>query len=134
VYMAKRGLQFMFVRFLILDASFLKLCDDSIVLHRSANRPIVALVTIDQMVQDLNLPRVALIELDIEGAEKQALAGGRETIRKHHPRVAIATEHLPDDPQQIPETIRSISPHYQAECGPCEYADNHIRAQVLYLY
>lgn len=115
-------------------ADFLKLYDDSIVQHKSADGPVVPLVTIDQMVKDLNLPRVDFIKMDIEGAEKQALAGGRETIQKYHPRMAIATEHLPDDAEMIPQAIRGISPEYKTECGPCEYANNHIRPQVLYFY
>ena len=115
-------------------ADTLKLYLDSVVEHKSADGPVVPLVTIDQMVKDLNLPRVDFIKMDIEGAEKQALAGGRDTIQKYRPRMAIATEHLPDDPEQIPQVIRSISPAYKTECGPCEYDNNHIRPQVLYFY
>ncbi|HKW99686.1 MAG TPA: FkbM family methyltransferase [Bryobacteraceae bacterium] len=113
---------------------FLRLYRDSVVQHKTADGPVVPLVTIDQIVKDLKLPRVDFIKMDIEGAEKQALEGGHETISKYHPRMAIATEHLPDDPEKIPQVIRSIAPEYKTACGPCEYADGHIRPQVLYFY
>jgi FkbM family methyltransferase len=112
----------------------LTLYDDSLVEHRAASGTVVPLTTIDKLVTDLKLSRVDFIKMDIEGAEKQALAGGRHTIEQFKPRLAIATEHLPDDAEKIPQVIRSIVPGYHIECGPCEYADNHIRPQVLRFY
>ena len=112
----------------------LKLYIDSVVEHRSVDGPVVPLTTIDKLVADLNLPRVDFIKMDIEGAEKQALDGGRHTIAKYKPRLAIATEHLPDDAEKIPLAVRAIVPAYDEACGPCEYADGHIRPQVLYFY
>jgi FkbM family methyltransferase len=112
----------------------LKLYDDSVVIHRVADGPLIPLTTIDKLVVDLRLSRVDFIKMDIEGAEKQALEGGRHTIEKFKPRMAIATEHFPDDAIKIPEVIRGIVPAYRIECGPCEYADDHIRPQVLRFY
>jgi FkbM family methyltransferase len=42
---------------------------------------VVPLTTIDKLVSELNLPRVDFIKMDIEGAEKLALTGGRATIQ-----------------------------------------------------
>jgi len=72
--------------------------------------------------------------MDIEGAEKPALTGAKMTLTKWHPRLSIATEHLDDDAVAIPRLIRSIVSDYRTECGPCEWAGNHIRPQVVYLY
>ena len=112
----------------------LKLYHDSVVEKRSAEGVDVPLTTIDHIVAELKLPRVDYIKMDIEGAEKPALTGARETLTKHRPRLSIATEHLPDDAVAIPQLIRSIVPQYQTECGPCEWADGHIRPQVIYLF
>ena len=112
----------------------LKLYIDSVVEHRSVDGPIVPLTTIDQLVADLKLAHVDFIKMDIEGAEKQALEGGRRTIEKFEPRLAIATEHLPDDADKIPQAVHGIVPAYRVECGPCEFANGHIRPQVLYFY
>jgi len=110
----------------------LKLYDDSLVEKRQEAGVVVPLTMIDTLVAELHLPRVDFIKMDIEGAEKQALAGGRGTIQKYHPRLSIATEHLPDDAVAIPRLVLSIAPSYKVECGPCEWADNHIRPQVVY--
>ena len=112
----------------------LTLYGDSLVQQRTATGPVVPLTTIDKLAADLRLKRVDFIKMDIEGAEKQALEGGRQTIKNFKPRLAIATEHLPDDAVKIPEVIRGIVPDYQIECGPCEYADGHVRPQVLRFY
>jgi hypothetical protein len=94
----------------------------------------VPLTTIDKLVAELGLARVDFIKMDIEGAEKPALAGGAATIRKFQPRMSIATEHLPDDAVAIPRAIRAIVPDYHDQCGPCEWADGHIRPQVVYIF
>ena len=46
----------------------------------------VQLTTIDLLVAELRLSRVDFIKLDIEDAEREALKGAKDTIRKHHPR------------------------------------------------
>jgi FkbM family methyltransferase len=113
----------------------LKLYDDSIVEHRGTSPGVeVKLTTIDKLVADLKLPKVDFIKMDIEGAEKQALAGARNTIIKFRPRMSIATEHLVDDALAIPRTVREIVRDYKLGCGPCEWADGHIRPQTIYLF
>ena len=50
--------------------------------------------------------------MDIEGAELKALMGAQQTIVKHHPRMAIATEHTDDflkNAQNVSALIRSFS-------------------------
>jgi FkbM family methyltransferase len=75
----------------------------------------VPLTTIDLMVEELHLPRVDFIKMDIEGAEKWALRGGAQTIKKFHPRMALSTEHLADDAVAIPRTVKTIWPDYDYE-------------------
>ena len=38
-----------------------------------------------------------------------------QTIRKFRPRMALSTEHLPDDAYAIPHTVRTIRPDYDFE-------------------
>lgn len=79
----------------------------------------VPLVTIDSIVANLGLASVNFIKLDIEGAEKKAIAGGQKTINRFRPRLAVAMEHLPDDPVAIPAVMASTAPGYVTVCGPC---------------
>lgn len=64
----------------------------------------------------LGLTPPTLIKIDIEGAEPLALEGARQTIERHHPRLAIAVYHQTRDfaPMwQIPELILSIRNDYE---------------------
>ena len=74
----------------------------------------VRATTIDSIVRELGLERVDLIEMDIEGSERQALAGARETIQRFAPEIAACIHHLPDDPEAVPAVVQGIRPDYQS--------------------
>jgi FkbM family methyltransferase len=112
--------------------STLELGGDSVVLGRGSQTQKVRVTTIDQMITELKLPRVDFISMDIEGAEKPALRGAANTLRKSRPRMAIASEHLADDVVAIPKTVRTIAPGYQVICGQCAPTDRGLAAQVLW--
>src|ERR1035438_9236966 len=109
---------------------------NSVVMRPDSSHPsvLVPLTTIDKLVAELKLARVDFIKMDIEGAEIPALAGAHETIARFKPRLAIATEHKPDDQYTIPAAVRKIRADYQIECGPCLEAKGHVRPDVLYFW
>ena len=93
---------------------------NSVVLPRPTTvKTRVPLTTIDQIVAELKLPRVDFIKMDIEGAEKKAIAGGKGTIQKFHPRMSLSSEHLPDDYTAIPMLVKSIVPGYKVQGCDC---------------
>jgi FkbM family methyltransferase len=92
------------------------------------------LTTIDQIVSELALSRVDFIKMDIEGAEVKALQGARDTLRRFRPRLAIATEHKPDDEVAIPNAVRAIKSDYQEECGYCAQSNGQIHPEAMYFY
>ncbi len=49
----------------------------------------VPVVRIDQLVAELGLPRVDFIKLDIEGAEREALRGAVQVLKKYRPRLMM---------------------------------------------
>jgi FkbM family methyltransferase len=79
------------------------------------------LTQIDTLVRQLGLPRVDFIKLDIEGAEREALKGGLETLRQFRPRLMLEMYHRPDDRQVLPVIIRQAHADYGIICGPCEF-------------
>jgi len=93
------------------------------------------LTTIDQIVAELKLERVTFIKMDVEGAERKALQGGRQTLLKHRPRMSVATENLPDDYLEVPKVIRAIRADYQQTCLWCrEVSWRDIRPDILHFY
>jgi FkbM family methyltransferase len=93
----------------------------------------VPLVTIDQMVKDLGLPRVDVIKMDIKGATVRALQGARQTIARFHPTIVISTEEEDDDPVQIANLARSIDPRYSLACTSCSMDQWILRPDVVVL-
>ena len=56
-------------------------------------------ITIDDLMDTLNLKRLDLVKMDIEGAEIEALEGSQETIKRFMPNIAIASYHMRDGQQ-----------------------------------
>ncbi len=107
---------------------------DSFVMHpeHAHAGPELPLTTVDQIVSELKLDRVDFIKMDIEGAERRALAGARETLARWHPRLALSAYHRPDDPDKIPAAVQAAWAGYRMECGPCADAQTFVRPDVLY--
>jgi FkbM family methyltransferase len=105
--------------------------NNSVVMPRGAGTPTirVPLTTIDKMVDELKLTRVDFIKMDIEGAEKPAIRGAQNTIRRFHPKMSLSTEHLDDDFEAIPALVHSIEPSYTST--PCDCVERGGRLRSL---
>ncbi len=66
--------------------------------------------TIDEVLGDR---RLTYVKMNIEGAEIDALNGGRRAIRKWRPRLAVSVYHRPSDLWRIPQLILEIDPNYR---------------------
>ncbi len=75
----------------------------------------VAAKTIDKFVKDKGLDRVDFIKADIEGSERDMLAGAQETLRRFAPKLSLCTYHLPDDKEVMTERILKANPNYKIE-------------------
>lgn len=56
---------------------------------------------------------VTYIKMDIEGSEKQALEGAKDTIKKYKPKLAICLYHKPEDVFTLPQYIMQLVPEYK---------------------
>jgi FkbM family methyltransferase len=61
----------------------------------------------------LDIRNPTMIKMDIEGAEGPALLGALQTIRTHHPRLAISVYHRFDDLWRIPAVIDEAGVPYR---------------------
>jgi FkbM family methyltransferase len=70
-------------------------------------------ITIETVTLDEMLSGVAptYMKFDIEGSELDALEGGRETIRRHRPKMAVCLYHLPDHLWSIPLRLNELLPN-----------------------
>jgi len=123
------------------DVLTLNVDDNNFAANSVAMRPTTAhaagkvpLTTVDKIVAELRLPRVDFIKMDVEGAEVRAIVGASGTLRRFKPRLAIATEHKPDDESTIPAAVHRVRADYKMQCGPCLEANGHVRPDVLYFF
>jgi FkbM family methyltransferase len=74
----------------------------SMVVPQNANKDeVIAVTTLDLLSENLKLARVDFIKMDIEGAERNALQGARQVLKRWKPRLAISSYHLKGDPAAI---------------------------------
>lgn len=76
----------------------------------STHKNTVAVNTIDNIVQNRE---IGYIKMDVEGAEKQALAGGTITIQSSKPQMFIAAYHYDNDLWQLPLIIKELVSEYK---------------------
>ena len=93
---------------------------DTVVLHKQSKGTKVPLTTIDRIVEELALPSVDFIKMDIEGAEVPALQGAAKTLRRFRPRMAISSYHLPGDARDVPWAARQAVPNYWISVPACK--------------
>jgi FkbM family methyltransferase len=66
--------------------------------------------TIDEV---LGSRRLTYVKMNIEGAEIDALQGGRNAIRKWRPRLALSVYHRAADLWRIPQLVLELDPGYK---------------------
>ncbi len=85
--------------------------------------------TIDDLVDELQLPRLDFIKLDIEGAELPTLRGAERTLARFHPRLAVALYHSLDEFVTIPAYLRSLDLGYRFYL---DHFTSHLEETILF--
>jgi FkbM family methyltransferase len=93
----------------------------------------VPLTTIDKMVAELGLPKVDFIKMDIEGAERNAVVGARDTITRFRPRMALCIYHLKGDETMIPKLVLDAVSDYKVT-HTCLCAADRVQPEVAFFY
>ena len=80
----------------------------------------IQVLPLDEIVEELKLDRVDFIKMDIEGSEREALQGARNTMARFKPNMAICTYHIDDDTVVIPRVVKSANSLYQVQAKDIE--------------
>ena len=67
-------------------------------------------ITVDSM---LDGKPATLIKYDVEGAEREALLGSEQTIRRYKPRLIVSVYHRVGDMIELPLLIHEMNPDYK---------------------
>ena len=78
--------------------------------HAVADGPATTTVHIVALDEVLRGASPTFVKLDIEGFEREALAGMRETLRGSRPRLAMSVYHKPDDLWALPFKVHEMFP------------------------
>lgn len=95
------------------ELAFDGVADNSRLSPNGGGGPTVRTVAIDDYVQAVDLERVHLIKMDVEGAELEALRGAERTLRRDRPQLAISIYHHPDDLWRIPRFLQALDLGYE---------------------
>ena len=57
--------------------------------------------------------KATLLKFDVEGSEREALEGARETISKHRPKLILSVYHRSSDLLELPLKIRELNGSYK---------------------
>ena len=93
----------------------------------------VPLTTVDKLVEELHLPKVDFIKMDIEGAERKAVIGARNTLARYRPRMALCIYHVKGDETAIPQLVHDAVADYKV-AKSCLCAPDKIQPEVAFFY
>jgi FkbM family methyltransferase len=94
----------------------------------------VPMTTLDRIVEELDLPQVDFIKMDIEGAEQAALRGAAGTLKRHHPVLAIGAYHKREDVDEIPRVVLGLQPAYTMTPLRCLMNEGRVIPHLLYFH
>ncbi len=69
----------------------------------------VNVISVDEV---LGSEQVDYIKYDVEGSEKEALLGSKNTIQMHAPKLLVSLYHRSEDLFALPELVKKLNPEY----------------------
>ena len=92
----------------------------------------VPIAPLDNIVENVGLETIDFIKMDIEGSERWGLAGAQKAIKRFHPRMAISSYHLKDDPAAVTQEALKAYPEYRIHGKGIAVANGVVQPKVLF--
>lgn len=89
------------------------LVDSSAVFEAGAEIQQVKMTSLDVFLRLNNVGQIDFLKADIEGMERDFLAGAKETIAKYKPKITICFYHRRDDKDVLCRLIKKFVPEYK---------------------
>jgi len=96
-----------------------------VLLEQGGQKLQVPVRPLDEILEGLGISKVDFVKIDIEGGEREALKGARNTLQKSKPTMMLDAYHLPDDPVVLPALIREANRDYRDSCPVCSVTRDH---------
>ena len=77
----------------------------------------IEVCSLDDFVEEKNIPKIDFIKADIEGAEKKMIDGAKGVLKEMKPKLAICTYHFPGDREAITKKILAANSSYTIKYG-----------------
>lgn len=91
-------------------------------ISRSGTKREVQQHALDDLLPSMQVEKIGFLKADIEGSERDLLAGARRTLAASHPVLAIRTYHLPDDVAVLSALVTGIGGYaFEVERGTTLY-------------
>jgi FkbM family methyltransferase len=94
--------------------------ENSVNIGSVGTKETITVTTLDKFANDENIKKIDFIKADIEGAERDMLAGARNVLKEFAPKLAVCTYHLPDDHIILKEIILDANPNYKIVQRKCK--------------
>lgn len=89
----------------------------------------VEALSLDVWAEREDLARLDFVKIDAEGADAAIIRGGRETLRRFHPDIAVTTYHAVDHCREISEELRALG--YRLHVRGCAVFDGIARPMIV---
>jgi FkbM family methyltransferase len=90
--------------------------------------------TLERLLQELAIPQIDFLKMDIEGAEIQAIEGALPVLQFNHPRLAITTYHRQFDYRMLHSIVLAAGYQRIKSAGLVQRDDAMYRPVMLHAY
>lgn len=94
----------------------------------------ISIISLDEVMESMNIQNINILKMDIEGAEVNAIIGAKKIIKKSHPRIIVATYHSFFNAIRIKNICINLDHEYKYKVFGAYLFDVPYRPYMTFLY